>query len=389
MRHTKLLIAIITFVVLPISFYFFVKKRRDQKIQWHRTEQPTRKDLTQYITASGRLKAQGQITIGSLVAGRIIKLHVDDNDFVKKDQILVELDNGIGYSAVKRAKAVLVEREVNLAYQQNFYKRQKALYESSQLAKDAFEETTKNFEVAKAQVLQAQADLEIRQQEYDNLFIKAPEAGIVIAKKVDLGQMITARFQATELFTIAKDLKLMEAEIDIDESDIGLVEIGQEALFTVDAFPQRTFSAKIEQIHYDYKIIDNVITYAVILNVANDDLNLRPGMTTNVDVKVARAKNALCVPNKSLRVNRRVLRQVADKEHFSVEEIPQTVETKRQETLWIRTDSSFKEVPVTLGVTSGRFTEITEGLDPSMLVVTEVLDPDRQNPIFAVGKFKA
>ena len=123
----------------------------------------------------------------------------DDNDFVEKDQVLVELDDGIGYSAVKKAQAALDIAQANLRYTTHFYKRQKALYHAGQLAQNTFEKYTKEYKTAKAKVLQAQADFEIRQQEYDNLFVKAPEAGVIIAKKVNLGQMITSRFQATEL----------------------------------------------------------------------------------------------------------------------------------------------------------------------------------------------
>jgi HlyD family secretion protein len=324
-----------------------------------------------------------------LVAGRIVKLHVDDNDFVKKDQVLVELDDGIGYSRVKRSKAALMEASANLKYLEAFYTRQKVLYQSGQLAKDTFERYTKDYESAQANVISAQATLEINQQTYDNLFIRTPADGIVIAKKVNLGEMITSQFQAVALFTIAKKLESMEAEIDVDEADIGVVKVGQEALFTVDAFAQRTFRAKIAQINYDYKIVDNVITYGVILNIANPKLALRPGMTTNVSIKVADASKVLCVPNKALRVNRNSIKKIAKKEKLSYEEITQTVENKAQETLWIMSDKkTFKEVVIKLGVTDGRFTQVVEGITPNTIVVEEALNPDRENPIMAMGKLK-
>ena len=309
MKHEKLVIAVAAFLLIPIGFYAIVKKRNAKKFQWYVTQKSQKRDLTQYVNASGRLKAKDQITIGSLVTGRIIKLHVDDNEFVKKGQILVELDNGIGYSAVKKAKGALWQAKSNLTYLEKFYKRQKSLYDEGQIARDTFENITKDYETAQYGVVQAQGELEIREQEYENLFIKAPEDGVIIAKKVNLGQMVTSRLQATQLFTIAKDLKHMEAEIDIDEADIGLIKIGQEAIFTVDAFPQKSFRAKVKQINYDFKIKENVITYAIILDVDNPDLQLRPGMTTNVDIKVAQAKNALCVPNKALRIDKNVLKK--------------------------------------------------------------------------------
>ena len=388
-KHKTLLISIIAFVIAPLGLYFIVKKNNKKQISWYSTSQPTTRDLKQYITASGRLKARNEITIGSLVAGRIVKLHVDDNDFVKKDQVLVELDNGVGYSRVKKSKAVLMEASASLKYVTAFYNRQEVLYKSGQLAKDTFERYAKDYESAQANVISAEATLEINQQTYDNLFIRTPADGIVIAKKVNLGEMITSQFQATALFTIAKKLETMESEIDVDEADIGVVEVGQEALFTVDAFPQRTFHAKITQINYDYKIVDNVITYGVILNVDNPKLTLRPGMTTNVSIKVADANRVLCIPNKALRINRNSIKKIAKKENFSYEEIAQTIENKAQETIWIMSGKkTFKEVAIKLGVTDGRFTQVTDGITPNTTIVEEALDPERENPILAMGKLK-
>jgi HlyD family secretion protein len=389
MRHLKLLAAIAAFFLLPIGAYYIFKKRHAKELQWYSVEYPTKKDLEQYITATGRLKAQDQITIGSLVAGRVIKLHADDNDFVKKDQVLVELDDGVGYSAVKKAKAALIQAEATLKYTENFYKRQTELYKAGQLAKDTFEGYTKDFENAKAQVLLSQGDLEIREQTYNNLFIKAPESGVVISKKVDLGQMVTARLQATELFIIAKDLKKMEAEIDIDEADIGVVKVGQEAIFTVDAFQHRRFKSTVKQINYDFQVIDNVITYAVILDVENPDLSLRPGMTTNVDIKVAIVKKALCVPNKALRIDRNVLKKIAKKENFVVDEIPKTIDTKTKESIWIfENNVKFREVHVKVGANDGRFVQILEGIHQNTKIVIEALDPTRENPVFSMGRLK-
>ncbi|MBU1008286.1 efflux RND transporter periplasmic adaptor subunit [Candidatus Dependentiae bacterium] len=389
MKHTKLLVTIVASFVIPVGSYIIFKKRTAKKLQWYTTAKPNRKDLTQYITAAGRLQAQDQITVGSLVAGRIIKLHVDDNDFVKKGQVLAELDDGIGYSAVKKAKASLAQASANLTYIESFYKRQKTLHESGQLAKDTFEGYTKDYETAQAQVLLSEGSLEIAQKNYNNLFIKAPEDGIIISKKVDLGQMVTAQFEATALFVIAKNLQNMEAEIDIDESDIGLVKIGQDAVFTVDAFPQKPFSSKIKQINYDYRVIENVVTYAIILDVDNPKLTLRPGMTTNVDIKVAQAENALCIPNKALRINKTILNRIAKKENLTIQALPETFETKSKDSLWIIEDKkAIKQVHVILGVASGKYRQIISGVTPDTVIIVEALDPERENPVFSMGKMK-
>ena len=315
-------------------------------------------------------------------------MHVDDNDFVEKDQVLVELDNGIGYSNVKKAKAALIRAEATFNYQEEFYARQTALYKSGQLAKNTYEAYTRDYLASKAALLEAQASLEISQQTYDNLFIKAPEAGVIIAKKVNLGQMITAQFQATELFIIAKDLKKMEAEIDVDESDIGLVAVGQDAFFTVDAFPRKTFKAKITQINYDYRVVDNVITYGVILEVENPELKLRPGMTTNVNINVATKKQSTCIPNKALRINKNILKTIASTQNIGFEEIERVATKKHLETVWVLQNNTFREIPVKLGINDGKYTEVKKGLTTNDLVVIEALDPKRENPVLTMGKLK-
>src|SRR3990172_6617326 len=274
------LISIIVAMTLVIGGgWYFIQKHTQQNKNPYTLEAPTPRDLTQFITASGNLKARDQISVGSLVAGKVAEIVAEDNDIVKKDQVLAILDNGIGDTAIKRLKAQLAEAKAQRTYQEQFYKRQEALFKSGQLAKNLFEQYTQNYDVAKARVEQTEAQLEIEKITYNNLFIKSPDNGIVIARKINLGQMVTAQLDATVLFEIAKDLHQMEAYIDIDEADIGLVKEGQEATFTVDAFPRETFAAKVKRIQYQSKVIDNVITYATVLYVSNPELKFRPFMT--------------------------------------------------------------------------------------------------------------
>lgn len=388
MKHLKLLIAILSFFLIPTGFYLIVKKRNSRKIQWYSVSHPVKRNITKYVNASGSLKAQDQVTVGSLVAGRVEKLEVDDNDFVKKDQVLAVLDDGIGDSAVKLAKGTLDEAKAALKYYKRLYNRQKILYEANQISADTFDGHERDYKIYLAKVSQAKADLEIKKQNYDNLFIKAPTEGVIISKKIDLGEMVTSQLQATKLFVIAKDLKKMEAEIDIDESDIGSMKEDQEAIFTVDSFPQRSFKSKVKQINYDYKVIDNVISYAVILDVSNPDLSLRPGMTTNVDIKVAEVKNVICVPNKALRINRETLRKIAQKENFTMQEMPKSVENKSKSTLWIAEGKTFKEIHVGTGASNNKYTQVINGINESTSILIEALDPDRENPIINMGKVR-
>lgn len=251
------------------TIYIVKKKKQSPKISPIQTEKPIRKNVVQIITASGNLKAKEQISVGSLVAGKVVEIRVDDNDAVKKDQILAVLDDGVGDSDVKKLKAVLVEAKANAEYMTKYFNRQKELYKSGQISQNNFDKLTQDYKVALAKVDQTKADLEKAEKVDGNLLIKSPADGIVIAKRVDLGQMVTAQLQATVLFEIAKDLHEMEAYLDVDEADVGMVKEGQEAIFTVDSFPKKHFEAKVKRIQYQAKIVDNVVTYATVLDVKN------------------------------------------------------------------------------------------------------------------------
>jgi HlyD family secretion protein len=369
----KYIIPIISIIVIIFGIFWYFKSSNNLDKVPFKTQTPTRKDMLQLVDASGTLNAKDEISVGSLVAGRVIDIKVDDNDFVKKGQVLAILDNGKGDSEIKRLKAILWEAKANLEYQEKFYNRQKELFKLEQISKDSFEQYTSKLETLKARVDQTQAGLELTTKEYENLFIKSPDDGIVIAKKIDLGQMITSQLQATVLFVIAKDLQKMEAHVNVDEADIGMVKEGQKVEFTVDAFPKKTFNATVKQIRYLAEIVDNVVTYATILDVANPDLLLRPGMTTNVEIKVAQADNALVVHNKALRININSLEIVAKKLNYSFEKIPNIDQKNEIDHVWIlENNNKFKQVKVELGVREGAYTQITSGINENTQVVYEV-----------------
>ncbi|MBD3231248.1 efflux RND transporter periplasmic adaptor subunit [Candidatus Dependentiae bacterium] len=381
MIKNKFFLFIIIFLLIStvIFVYFRLSKKKEQPL--FQTQKPFRQDIVQYVNSSGTLKAKEQITVGSLEAGRIIKILADDNDVVKKDQILSIIDNGIGDSQVKKREAELREAKDKLQYQEKFFNRQKQLYESKQISKDLFEQYIRDLETLQEQVKQIQAELEIAKKTYDNLFIKSPADGIVISKKIDLGQMITARFQATVLFVIAKDLHEMEANVDVDEADVGLVHEGQEAMFTVDAFPKKQYFSTVHQIKYLAEIIDNVVTYGVIINVDNPDLKLKPGMTADVDIKVAEAKNALVVKNKTLRVSDDLLSVVAKKLGYQFEKIPQREIAPGIDYLWIfENGNKFRQIKIKIGAREGSMTQIiNDEINEHTNIVSEITAEEREN----------
>ncbi len=384
-------------VGLGIGAFFYLKNKKS-KIPTNpiRTEKPTKQDLVQYVNASGKLKALVQITVGSLVAGRVVKILAEDNDIVKKNQVLAILDDGVGDSEVKKTMADLAEARANFEFQEKYYARQKALYACGQISQNSFDAVTQSYKTTQARVKKLEATLELNKKQYENLFVRAPEDSIVISKMVDLGQMVTAQLQATALYTLAQNLQEMEAHVDVDEADIGLVKKGQEVSFTVDAFPKKKFTAKVKYIKYLATTIDNVVTYDVVLDVANPELKLRPGMTINVDIKVAGSKESLTVPNKALRVNTTHVENAAEALGLSVkkawasshENITRSkpersagkVNKSDKDYLWVMQDAqTLAQIEIKLGATDGKHTEVISGVSAENHIITEVDDIKREN----------
>lgn len=347
------------------------------------TDKITTKDIAQFISTSGNLRAKDRIKVGSLVAGKVAQILADDNDVVTKGQILAVLDNGVGDSAVKKQRAIVAEAEAYLDYQKAFFKRQKTLFDAGQLAKNLFDQYSQDLKTAQARYDQARAILEIEIKTYENLFIKSPDAGVVTAKKIDLGQMITSQLDATVLYEIAKDLHHMEAALDVDEADIGHIKSGQDAYFTVDSFPKIKFDGRVKQVEYQAKIVESVVTYLTILEVDNPDLSLRPGMTTNVEIKVADVKGTIAIPNKALRVSSLSVEENAKALGLTINKIPdgglQDVKYKKmRDFVWVLEPKNvIKQVRVDLGVTDGKYTQVLSGIGLGENVIVDIEDVNK------------
>jgi len=400
--HIKnIFLIIICLCILALSLFIFLNfYKNNNHISPFITEKPIHKDITQYINANGTLKAKEQVSVGSLVSGRVIKILAEDNDMVKKDQLLAVIDDGIGDSNIKKLKALLKESKATWEYQQKFYARELELYKEGQLAKNTFEKYQQDYTISKEKVKEVSADLETAQKTYNNLFIKSPANGIVIAKKIDLGQMVASMLMATVLFEIAKDLHQMEAYVDVDEADIGMVKPEQESIFTVDAFPKKHFNASVKRVQYQAKIIDNVVTYAAVLDVSNPDYLLRPGMTITADIKVAQEKQTLTVPSKALRMSSTVIENTGKASGFNIKKIYESEDAKKikqekaggkaskktKDTLWVVDNNTVQQVEVELGITDGKNTQILKGITEGSNVITDMKEITRENPIFKIFK---
>lgn len=367
---------------------FFWKNGNGGKTPLYLTAKAEKRNIVQLIQASGTLEAEHTIILGSLVTGRVIKVCADDNDVVKKDQILVELDDGVGTANVEKFTGVVTQQKAILAYQEKTFIRKKELHKNNFISDDEFDQVTRDLESAQGALTRAEGDLRVAQQAYNNLFVRSPDDGIVIARRIELGQMVASILNATQLFSIAQDLRHMKANIDVDEADIGRVQKGLACFFYVDAFPSKQFTSTVSRIHYESKVVNSVVSYVTELMVENHDLILRPGMTVNVDIKVAEAENVICVPTKTLRVQAANVKKVAEKLGYGYQPLPEETTRCNRESIWVLANNQFTQHPVTTGARDRQFVEIVEGVALSDEIVIDTPENNTSPLVAEVSKGK-
>ncbi|HMO65394.1 MAG TPA: efflux RND transporter periplasmic adaptor subunit [Verrucomicrobiota bacterium] len=267
----------------------------------YRTAAVTRGDITQSVTANGNIQPIKSVTVGSQVSGQIVDVLVDFNSRVTNGQVLARIDPSTFERALQQAEAELASAEASLALAQVNRERARDLLAANLIPKSEADQAEANYLQAAAAVKMRQANVERAQVDLDRTTILSPIPGIVISRKIELGQTVAASLNTPNLFQLVGDLARIQIEVAVSEADIGGVNEGQRVTFQVDAFPNRTFDGAVRQVRYEAITNQNVITYTTVVDVANDDLKLRPGMTANVSIITAEQRNVLRVPNAALR----------------------------------------------------------------------------------------
>ncbi len=281
--------------------YYVMRREKRQGEDKYRTEVVDRGDVTMSVTATGSISAVTTVQVGSQVSGLIARLYVDFNSQVVKGQLLAELDPTNFQALVQQRRADLLQNDVQTRSAEISFHRQERLLADSLASQSDYDSAKAVFEAAQAQVEQARAALRQAETNLAYTKISSPIDGVVVARQYDVGQTVAASFQAPTLFTIAQDLTKMQVQADVDQSDIGRVQVGQPVKFTVDAYPEQEFRGRISQIRLNATANQNVITYPVIVEVPNPEGKLRPQMTANVNIEVSTVKDVLRLPNAALR----------------------------------------------------------------------------------------
>jgi HlyD family secretion protein len=288
-------------LVLMILLYLLLGAKGKNAQGEYLTTEVKRGDISIIVTATGALEAVTTVQVGSQVSGTISALYADFNDQVKKGQILAQLDPTFLKAQVAQSEADLEKAKASAELSKKDYERSLSLFDKKMISEADRDLAYTNYQLAIAQEKSAQATLLRSKTNLDYATIYSPIDGVVISRDVDVGQTVAASLSAPTLFTIANNLIEMQVNASIDEADIGNIKDGQMVSFTVDAYPDSTFQGIVKQIRLSPEIVQNVVTYNVIIAVSNPNLLLKPGMTANVTIIVDHRENILKVASSALR----------------------------------------------------------------------------------------
>jgi HlyD family secretion protein len=279
------------------------------------TTSVARGSVVEAVEATGTLEAVTTVAVGTQVSGTIKELYADYNSEVRKGQVIAQLEPSLFETQVEQARATLQRMQaevesakvqvedtaVKLKRARELSARQLIPATDLETAHANARQAEASLQAAQAQLVQGRASLRNNEVNLGHATIKAPIDGIVISRSVDVGQTVAASMSAPTLFVLAQDLKQMQVNASVDESDIGRIGAGQNVEFRVDAYPDETFNGTVKQVRLEPKVDQNVVSYVTVIDVPNPDLKLKPGMTANVTIEIARADNVLRVPTAALR----------------------------------------------------------------------------------------
>lgn len=379
----------------------YLNKSKTNTVQYV-TQPVKRGDLTVTVSATGTLKPIKEVDVGIEVSGTVKTVEVDYNDEVTVGQVLARLDTSKleaqtlqSTAALESARAKLLQAQATVREAEAQMARLTEVREQSggkmpsQYDYDAEKAVLARAKAdegsAKASVAQAQATLDANKSDLGKAVVHSPINGVVLTRSVEPGQTLAAAFTSPVLFTLAEDLTKMQLLVDVDEADVGQVQKDQDATFTVDAYPDQVFPAKVQQVRYGSETVDNVVTYKAVLVVDNTSLTLRPGMTATALLTTNKRENALLVPNPVLRFTPPKA-ETTEKQSGSVLSAilphpPKETAAPRDDAnlknkdqqVWTVRDGQLQGIVIKKGLTDGKMTEIVEGaLEPGMELVTEV-----------------
>lgn len=378
---TRAIVGLSTIVVLLVVGYLLFKPDSSGEITY-RFGVVDVGEVVPAISATGTLNAVTTVQVGSQVSGTISHLYADFNSQVEKNQLLAQLDPTFLQATVSEQRASRERAEAQVAEAQRNYDRAEQLFSRNLIAAAERDATLTALESARASLKQAVAALQRAEVNLRYATIRAPISGVVISRDVDVGQTVAASLSAPTLFTIAQDLTVMQVEASVDEADIGTVKVGQQVTFRVDSYPEDEFEGQVSQIRLSPLNTQGVVTYTVIIDVANPDLKLMPGMTANVTIESARKDDVVRVPIQAIRFTPSTVEPAGEQRRQPSGQVrAQTPERPRGEVpgrearkarkvrVWQLQSGKPNPVPVEIGLQDSRFAEVISGLQAADSVI--------------------
>lgn len=319
------------------------------------TVEPT--SMSEIVTATGTMESVTSVDVGTQVTGIIDKLYVDFNDQVTKGQLLAEIEKTLLDSELKSADASMASAKATYDYAKANYERDKKLHNEQLISDYEFQTSQKDYEVARLSYEKTKADRVRAAKNLNYAEIYSPIDGIVVSREVEVGQTVVSSMNVANLYVIA-DLDNMQVVGAVDEADIGQVKVGQHVTFTVDSYPDDTFTGTVTQVRINPTTTNNVVTYEVIVGAENPDHKLIPGMTANLTIYTLELDNVLAVPLKALKF------KPEEGEEYANLPKPQPLKTPAKTTVWVERDGKLVETAVTTGIANSIYQEIKSGIKP-------------------------
>lgn len=356
---------IILAIIGIISFLFYIKPRKGagvldlNKIDY---EQVDIGNIEKVIIANGIINPVNIISVGVQITGMVSDIYVDHNSIVKKGQLLAKLDTRLLRENLLEAKENLDNRKILFELQESNMKRGEELYKNGYISTAEYEEYKKNFAVVKYNYESAKSTYNRAKIELDYATIKSPVAGIIVSRKVDVGQTVTANVKVPDLFIIAEDLKKMQIEVAIAETDITSIKKGQKIVFSVDAYREKMFYGTVQNIRLGSEINQGVVMYTAIVKIDNDDLLLLPGMSAYVYIPVDFRKDVFRVKNTAFLFNpdNKVMQKLHIENIMESKEKREFLQKNENFTVLyvLRNNNKIEPVIVEKGLSDSKYTEI-------------------------------
>ena len=361
-RRRWWLLALLVLAGVAAAFVL-MRKPVNPEDRW-RTLPVERGSISQLVSATGTLQPTAQVNVGTQVSGTIVRVFTDFNQPVKAGQELAEMDPALFRSAVKQAQASVASAQAQLALASGNEERNRSLVQQQFIARQVLDNAIQQREAAQAALEVARAQLDRAQTDLANSVIRSPVDGVLVDRKVDVGQTVAASFQTPNLFVIARDLSRMEIHTSVSEADVGAVREGMPVQFRVDAQYDRRFEGKVQQIRLNPKSEQGVVTYNVVISADNGERLLLPGMTARVDIVAARRDDVLKIANAALRYRPSEAADGGKGKGADQQKKDAAVsargERDRAPRVYRLRDGKVTPIDLKIGITDGRATEVAE-----------------------------